>query len=292
MSDHHARYEDLIARFVEWASDRPDVQGAIIVGSRARTDRPADEWSDLDAVIFADNPDTLLQDGDWVSRLGEWDISFLEPTAVGIWEERRVLFANGCDADFSILPATLVDDLEQRGAESVLHVQASNVLARGYRVLVNRDGRLAPLLRQMASTATPPDERPSQGELDQVLSDFWYHCPWIARKLRRGELAVAHECLEGNQRRLLLQLTRWLTARDADTWHGTRYFEEWAPADLKAPYALTFAHYDAIDIARALGAMMDLVSLVGKEVGDVYGLDVDSRAEAGGRRWTATILAQ
>jgi len=288
--DHVARYEGIIGRFIAWAVRRPDVKAAFVVGSRARTVRPADEWSDLDVVMFADEPELLLEDPEWLNEMGDWDISFREPTAVGIWEERRVLFANGADGDFSILPARFIDEMETMQPGDFLHQQAANVVARGYRVLVDKGGRLAPILSMMASTAPPRHAPPTQAELDQMLADFWYHCPWTARKLRRGELAVAHECLNGNQRTLLLRLIRWLSAGTTDTWHGTRYLEEWSPDPVYDHYARTFAQHDARDIVRALREMMDLVSSLGQQIASAYGLEIDPRPEAAARRWTAAIL--
>jgi aminoglycoside 6-adenylyltransferase len=290
MTDHIARYADLMERFVHWAASRQDVHGAFVVGSRARTAQPADEWSDLDVVMFADDPLVLLEDESWVSRLGEWDISFREPTAVGIWEERRILFADGCDVDISILPTQLLDELEQQGSASVLFQQGSNVVARGYRVLLDRDARVAPMLEMMASSTSPSHLPPSQAELDQVLSDFWYHCPWITRKLRRGELAVAHECLEGNQRSLVVRLLHWHATREGHTWHGTRYLENAMPDDIREHYARTFALHTPEDIARGMREMMDLVDRLGHEIGSAYGLSVNPSPQEAGRRWTDTIL--
>jgi aminoglycoside 6-adenylyltransferase len=290
MNDHIARFAALIERFVSWASGRPDIEGAIIVGSRARTAQPADEWSDLDIVMFADHPPVLLEDQSWGSLLGDWEISFREPTAVGIWEERRLLFADGCDVDISILPSRLLDELELKGEESVLFQQAANVVARGYRLLLDRNGRIAPAIERMASSTHPSRTPPSQAELDQVLSDFWYHCPWTARKLRRGELAVAHECLEGNQRSLVIRLLHWHAARDGHTWHGTRYLENAMKGDIREHYARTFALHTADDIARGLREMMDLVDRVGNEIAEAYGLSVSPTPHEAARRWTDTIL--
>lgn len=290
MSDHVSRYNALIDRLVAWTETRPDVHGAFIVGSRARTSQPADEWSDLDVVMFADAPEALLQDESWVSRLGDWEISFREPTAVGIWEERRVLFADGCDADFSILPTRLVDELERFGADSDLYQQGSNVVARGYRIVVDKEDRLEHLLGVMATSADLAPEHPTQAGLDQVLADFWYHCPWTARKLSRGELAVAHECLEGNQRGMLIRLLHWRAARDGHTWHGTRYLEDAMPEGIREHYARTFSHHNAADIARALREMMDLVDILGREIGEEYGLKANPVPQAAARRWTAAIL--
>ncbi len=46
-------YEQLIERFIVWAQTQDDLRAAIVIGSRARADRPADKWSDLDVIIAA-----------------------------------------------------------------------------------------------------------------------------------------------------------------------------------------------------------------------------------------------
>ena len=49
-------YERLIERFVQWAQTDDNIRAAIVIGSRARVDHPADEWSDLDILILANDP--------------------------------------------------------------------------------------------------------------------------------------------------------------------------------------------------------------------------------------------
>ena len=53
-------YNQFLDRFVNWAQTQADIVGAIIVGSQARTNPPADQWSDLDLVMI--NPDGC---GEW-----------------------------------------------------------------------------------------------------------------------------------------------------------------------------------------------------------------------------------
>jgi aminoglycoside 6-adenylyltransferase len=291
-ADHERRYESLIEGFVAWASNRQDIYAAVVVGSRARADHPADQWSDLDVVTFATDPPALLADESWVFSIGEPAISFIEPTAVDdMWQERRVLFANGCDADFSILPADLIAKLEHAQPGHYLHEQVAPVVRRGYRVLVDKGGRLAPSLARMAALPPAPPAPPTQVQLDATLSDFWYHAVWTARKVRRGELVVAHECLEGTQRHLLMRLIRWLAERDGTVWHGARFMEEWMPAAARQHVAATWALHDRVDILRALAVMMDLVSSSATEIGDTYGLRVDRSAEDAARHWVTAAIA-
>src|SRR5919197_2141986 len=109
-------------KFVAWAEEQDDVRAAAVVGSRARVDIPADAWSDHDIVIFARDPDALLERDDWVRRFGVVRLTFLEPTGTGDGRERRVIYDDGTDVDFAIVTADAIDDR-----------RAQEVVARGIR---------------------------------------------------------------------------------------------------------------------------------------------------------------
>ena len=72
--------EQSIERFVARALTQPDIHAAIVVGSRARADRPADEWSDLDIVIFVTDPEPYLTSTDWLNNMGDFWITLTKPT--------------------------------------------------------------------------------------------------------------------------------------------------------------------------------------------------------------------
>lgn len=134
---------DLVAAAVaDWAAERDDVHAAVVVGSQARTNMPADRWSDLDVFLVVDDPERYADDESWVAEFGPPLLTFLEPTAVGDERERRVLYQTGEDVDLPLIPLSAVDHLEAAGP----------LLARGYRVLVDKIG-LEERLQQMAATA-------------------------------------------------------------------------------------------------------------------------------------------
>jgi aminoglycoside 6-adenylyltransferase len=70
MTTPHTSYDGLIARFLAWAREQDDLRGVLMLGSRARTDRPADEWSDLDLVLLTTEPQRYLDDDAWLLRFG------------------------------------------------------------------------------------------------------------------------------------------------------------------------------------------------------------------------------
>jgi aminoglycoside 6-adenylyltransferase len=60
----------LLQRILEWANSQADIRAVILVGSAARTDHPADEWSDLDLVVIAADPQIYLSTTGWLATLG------------------------------------------------------------------------------------------------------------------------------------------------------------------------------------------------------------------------------
>ena len=176
-------YRALIARLAAWAEADENIRAVVIVGSRARTDHPADEWADLDAVLLARDPQPMWAGAAWLEAIGEPWLTFIEPTPDHRTYERRVLFAGGLDVDFvPVAVASLLEVLERGLAEGLV------LLQRGARILVDKDGLAQRALQAVAPAAPPP--LPSEAEYLNLVNDFWYHTVWSAKHLRRGDLWV------------------------------------------------------------------------------------------------------
>jgi aminoglycoside 6-adenylyltransferase len=266
---HEDLYGTIIDRFTTWATGQTGIQAAMIVGSRARTDHPADPWSDLDIVLFADDPSQLLEDTAWLHHLGDPAITFVHGTPVGGWAERRVLFRNGCDVDIPIMPAGVIDRLATPAPDDSPGEVFGGVVHRGYRILLDRSGGLEAALVGTSSPGMP--DPPTQAMLDTTLAEFWYHCVWTVKKLQRGELYTAHDCLDGYLRYLMMRLVRWTAERRGDTWHSMRFMEEWAPQEVIDLLPQTWARHTRDEIQRAMERMMDIVSLLSERFGQEHG---------------------
>ena len=263
----NTRTELIAAAVADWARSREDVRAALLVGSQARADRPADRWSDLDIGLFVDDPGALAADASWLEEFGEPVLTFLEPTAFGDRVERRVLYDGGEDVDFPLIDA-------QSWRELASSPESRVVLARGYRVLYDELG-LGAELEQLEPPADPWPPEPTA--FIQLTNDFWYHALWTARKLRRGEVLTAL----GSLARLLLDSTvtmlRWHARAvdpSVDTWHGTRFVERWADAGALAGLERAFAPYDVRDVARALWETIDLFQLLEEETARRLGFEL------------------
>jgi aminoglycoside 6-adenylyltransferase len=226
----------LIARVVTWASSRDDIHAVALVGSRARGD--ADEYSDHDFVLVVDDPEPYLRSVEWVRAIGEPLASFAEPAATGGIDERRVLFADGADADFSLLPV-------ERVAEVLGREDVAPVLARGVRVLLDKRG--------LADAFAPRPVPAASEDVDALANEFWYRALLTTRKLRRGEIYVA---VQGCNCGLRPLLERAIARQSDDAWHAGRFFERWADPELARRFAATVATHETV--ADAIAAACDL----------------------------------
>ena len=256
MNETQLTYRSLTDRFLIWATSEPGVRAAAIIGSQARTDHPADQWSDLDILAFVTEVEPYVVDGGWAEQIAPVWLSFVERTPDGAGWERRVLFAGGLDVDFALNPVVWLSSVVANG---IPHDMA-DVMRRGYRVLVDKDGLLDKISRMQLPDA-PLLQQPAQAEFLNAMHDFWYHTLWTARHLRRGELWWAKSGCDGRLKALLHQMLEWHTLATkgpaVDTWMRGRFLEEWADARAVAELLHCFAHYDQQDIARALLATMD-----------------------------------
>jgi aminoglycoside 6-adenylyltransferase len=295
-------FEELIDRFKAWAKNRPDIRIAIVLGSRARIDHPADEWADLDIAIATTDPEYYLSASDWIENFGRPLLTFIEPTSGGGEKERRVLYEKMLDVDFAIFPLERIRDLlgpvvqtKGAGPDSML-IQISNMLGRGVRILVDKDGTMSEFIKLASSAGKPPPAIPTQDEFLAVVNDFLYHAVFTAKHLRRGELWWTVTCLDCYMQHLLLRMIEWhaLVSHDLkhETWFRGRFLEEWAPPKTVKALQEAFAHYDKVDVKHALLAGIDLFRWLAAETAAKLNYAFPAEADKNVTEWIETCLSE
>ncbi|HEU4759772.1 MAG TPA: aminoglycoside 6-adenylyltransferase [Dehalococcoidia bacterium] len=309
------RAQDAMRRLEEtfgaWARARPDIRAALVVGSRARDDHPADDWADLDIIIVATDPRRYLSASDWLEDLGPVWVATRGRTNVAD-PEWLVVFDGAVDVDFvfipyrqtkwglralsllsrrpglmRLLPKGLASQAEERIALS------SDAFRRGIRVLVDKDG-LAAGMRRLFSR--PPSYRPpSRRQFADAVNGFWVMVERTAKKLLRGEVYVVRRWSDSQLREMLLQMVEWharaTRGPDLDTWHDGRFLDEWADPRALQTFADVFARYDRQDSARALLAMMDLFRWLAVETAERLGYPYPADTDAAVTEWVRASLA-
>ena len=281
-------YESLVARFTAWAQTEEGIRAVFVIGSRARIDHPADEWADLDVLVVARDPAPYLTAEEWIRCAGTPWLTFVEATGDGRSQERRVLYEGGLDVDFAFVPVTLLESL----LAAEVPPDVADMISRGVRVLLDRDGLVDRLRSRTPAAPAPP--MPTQEQYLEVVSDFWYHAVWCAKHLRRGELWWAKEGCDSHMKRLLRTMLEWharATGR-GDTWFRGRFLEEWADPRALREMPEGFAHYETSDVRRALFATMDLFRWLAAETAQRSGYVYPHEADAKTTEFVRRILPE
>lgn len=249
--------------FAAYCALGAEIDAALLIGSQARADHPADRYSDADILIFSRAEEKLLYSDGWLEALGKPRVSFTEKTFCGA-TERRVLFEDGQDVDFIILPSRLAASPED----------FAFILARGYLLLKDDIGLEAALLKTEIPVPSAP--LPDRAEFENLVSNFAFHTVWTAKKLARGELWAARQCLEGYMRGLLLKLEEWKRAcAGEDVWHSGRFLEEWADGDFTAALPGIYAGAGRDEAAAALENITELFARTAARAAELLGFDTD-----------------
>ncbi len=232
MGSQPASMDALEQRFVAWAETRDDIRATIVVGSRARTDHPADEWADLDVGFLTTDPRCYLESADWLQEIAPVWSWYADPEGV----TRHVLFAGGFDAGLAPAPVASVKTairllpllrrfpvlfhLIPGGSRIRREVESiGDYYRRGVRVILDKDGLAAKFLALFPASGVHR-ALPAEGEFAAVVREFWFAAVWTAKHLRRGELwwAKTSGC-DGRMKTLLLRMIEW----HAWAHHGTDY---------------------------------------------------------------------
>ena len=267
-------YVQLERRWAEWALTQRTIQAVIIVGSQARSDHPADEWSDLDLVVFASDATAYLRESAWLNSFGTM-VAAISNSFGQRDREWIALYADGCKLDVAFLS---IDPVATPTLQAMLDgFPYPVVLQRGVRTLIDKTGAATTL--HLPAVTTP---LPDQVEFTALINRLWLDAIKTAKFIRRHDLWRAKQLCDGEMKQHLLTLLEWQAALQEDRrdiWYDGRYLAEWADGEALADMPATFAAYEAADLQRALLATLDLarrlIRDVSDQLGDTYPTEAD-----------------
>jgi hypothetical protein len=197
-------YKALEARILAWAAGRADLLAGVVVGSRARPDGTADQWSDLDLILFTDSPQIYLGRSSWLDEFGDMWATSLSRTGSG-YPEWFALYAGGLKVDIVFVPVQVA---ERHGLPQMLADFAfQDVLQHGLRVLFDKTSTadVEPYLPAPAA----PLALPSQDEFQEAEAHFWIVAAKAARLAKRNDLWRAKQACDSELKACLLTMLEW-----------------------------------------------------------------------------------
>lgn len=270
-------YTSLEQRFAAWSFAQAAIQAVIIVGSRARSAHPADEWSDLDLVVFATDTALYLNDATWLDTFGQVRVASSQPFGQHD-REWLALYNDGCKLDAAFLS---IDPATTSTLQAMLDAfPYPTVLQRGVRILIDKTGSDSAVLRLPLSAAP---HVPTQNEFMALINRMWLDAVKAAKFIRRADLWRAKQLCDGDLKQHLLTLLEWqavVQPERRDIWYDGRFLDEWVDSETRQKLAATFAGYARVDLAHALLATLSLFGQLAQEltarIGLIYPLETDS----------------
>ena len=306
--------EDLERRIVGWATRRRDIRTVFVIGSRARVDESADEWSDLDVVFTTSSPARYLASTGWLSEIGEVWAAYADPFD-GV--TRHVLFAGALDAGitpvsnsrlralllvrklrtrfpmtFRLFPREVRDAIDRRVQPAKVREEPAGATGAIFgharervRVILDKD-RLGTKVLETLPHGSDSAKPPTAEQFRAVVEEFLFLAVWNAKHLRRGELWWAKTvACDGLMKTLLLRMIEWharaTNGAECNTSQKGRHFERWVDPGVLDRLRATFGHYDDDDVWRASLATVSLFRTIATETAErldfPYPAGIDAR---------------
>lgn len=255
------KYSEITDQIIQFSRKKQDIKGVIIIGSQVQEETPADEWSDLDLMLFTDDPDHYLKDDQWLTVVGEPIVCYVDETVLGFvdynWTVKRVLFSGDRDVDFSILPINYVD--------SVLSVNRE-ILSKGYRVIYDGIG----FLDEKIKNTLMEDGRWDGSEINVSVTVYeaLYLVVWAMKKIKRGELWVAVSTINYQIASLLLFLVEEYNKcySDKPVLYGGRHLEMRSDVFILDKLKDCICRYDELDSVNCLENIIELIDYIGTRI--------------------------
>jgi aminoglycoside 6-adenylyltransferase len=259
------RYEEIISNLIKYGETSELIKAEVLIGSQSRESDCADEYSDLDVILFVSDIDFFINSDEWLNFLGKYYISFVEETVSG-GMERRVFFENALDADFLFLQADGMSRIDE----------LSEIVSRAYKILLDKAFSI-----------------PTESEFQNLIGEFWFHVIWAGKKVMRGELWSAIACVDGHMKEMLLKMIEYyshaLHGADYDTWHSGRFIERWAEPWVVNEFQNIYAGYSDKEIMKAIAATMNLFQKLSVETSDKWDYEYHVSSENYATEWFANI---
>lgn len=262
MDDHNSA---LVERVRCWGEQHDDIRAINLFGSAAYPDTSMyDQYSDVDLAVYAIDPTPYFASQCWLGEFGDvrivTQVPFFGHDDIQVFE---LYFADHLMADISVFPVNRIVTLVELP-------YARAVIARGYKVLVDKDG----ILPEMYGSV---DEQPTQGrplfnrqDLRVKSGRLAFAVLHIAKRVARGDVCNAVLEMAGNVHPVLGELVLDYTTRRYGAVHvpaaGLRNLRHWADPLVTEGVAATFALPDRSSLWPSLGSCLDLAVKLVREI--------------------------
>ncbi|MBB6112603.1 Streptomycin adenylyltransferase [Mucilaginibacter lappiensis] len=302
--------DEILLGLTTWAAKNKDIFCVIITGSMAREYKKADEYSDIDVIVFCKNRHWFDHNPEWMQEISV-PVAYYTDKVLANQLGNKIFFHNGVGMDIVFLDkrlsywAYLYALLKEKNnflkltprilknpIEDALNAFAYSV-QRGFFCVVDKKDYNEKLHYIEKIFRSKKDKVFDMKRVNFIVNKFWHHSYLMAIKLHRGDLLSAKiECDNGLKICLLhlIELhTKSIRGAVFDTMHNGRGISAWGDPAFISRFKYIYGHYDFADSWNGLEETMDLFSDV---VDALYSLHPDMKVnnpEQYIRKWVSGI---
>jgi aminoglycoside 6-adenylyltransferase len=217
---------------IRWAKNHANLRAVVVMGSQARSEHPADEWSDLDLLFLITKYMNQDEADEWIKEIcfelrGVWS-SASEPISNSEWFPLGNIVLDRFKVD--IVCAVIANEAFQLSdLETTLpKLPYAYVFYPSCKILYDLIGRPRTILIANGRYIL---NIPDEVRLVNNFRFFWMELVHLAQVYNRGEhwraVILQNQCLE----KYLLRLIEWhslLFLEGERIWPRGRFLEEWA----------------------------------------------------------------
>ncbi|MCB5950672.1 aminoglycoside 6-adenylyltransferase [Enterococcus sp. BWT-B8] len=228
MGKNELFYDRLIEAFTSVGKVQKDIKAAYVIGSRAKKEQLTDQWSDLDLLIYTEEPEKYLETPKFISQFGTiW--SSIKVKTMNDEQKRLTLFDGGYQVD-------IVVKTNKEYAEQVKSEKVPEMFNQGVQLIVNNAGNGEQLLPNQENQL---EKIPlTEENFEQLNQLFWFMTLSISKQLLIEE-NWAVKAKEQAYKNVTFQMIEWyelsLKDKNVEEKSSGRFINEWTePSVYKA----------------------------------------------------------
>ncbi|MBL1230785.1 aminoglycoside 6-adenylyltransferase [Enterococcus sp. BWB1-3] len=228
MGKNELFYDRLIKAFTSVGKVQKDIKAAYVIGSRAKKEQLTDQWSDLDLLIYTEEPEKYLETPKFISQFGTIWSSFKVKT-MNDEQKRLTLFDGGYQVD-------IVVKTNKEYAEQIKSEEVPEIFNQGVQLIVNNAGNGEQLLPNQENQL---EKIPlTEENFEQLNQLFWFMTLSISKQLLIEE-NWAVKAKEQAYKNVTFQMIEWyelsLKDKNVEEKSSGRFINEWTePSVYKA----------------------------------------------------------
>lgn len=229
----------------EWSNNDKNIKYAIIIGSTSHNE--ADEYSDIDIMVFCKNPNYYLETKEWLNEISPFQICYTQNNISEGVPMRRIVFKNKVEIDFTpinykeISKAHLFCKLSKTKLYSIIPTKLKVSLeskiigfnmytSKGREVIADKNN-LDIRVKFISETFPYGTPKITKFLFEENYNYFYHQIIREAIRLRRGEIYASKECAEYFSKGRLREMIEWYMklqkGLDYETYYNGKKLEYW-----------------------------------------------------------------